>query len=820
MESVKWALQEIAQATGGVLHQGDPSLSIRRIYYDTRRIIDGTEGLFVALRTSSDDGHRYIDQAIDRHIAALLIDQEPSSVPEHIGVIQVTDTWEALSRWAQHQRHRFQGRVVGITGSYGKTIVKEWLFELLSPDQAVYRSPRSYNSRLGVSLALIHMPRDAQLALIEAGISRQGEMAAIARMIQPDIGVFTALGPAHRDGFPSDEAKLIEKLQLFAGAAWVAAPAHHLWPVGRQWLHRHSPQSRVYLWSFSSEDEAAFLRIWSQRQDGNATWLALEDPEAGPWQLKVPFRHRAELENVLTATLVLRRLGYNPAQIQERIAQLRPLQLRLRLARTPRNSLVIEDAYIADLYSLEVALDYLQLQAGHRPKALILSDLPDLDVHTLPRLIHLIGRADLQRLVLIGPFLSRQIHRFQDIPEVVAFNEAETAKNWIARQEWTGWAVLLKGSRRFQLERLRYWFQPGMPPARLEINLHALMNNVARYRSLLTPGTGIIAMVKALAYGSGDVEIARVLERMHVAALAVAYPEEGRRLRMHGIRTPIIVMNPYGLTREDITEYRLEPVLYHWSQLSHWQHWELDMLPVHLELDSGLGRLGFRPEEIDDLIHHLEQHPYINIQSVFSHLAAAEDSNQDAFTHQQAQRFIQTTERLRQAGFHFRRHLLNSAGTVRFPEYHFDYVRLGIGLYGIDPTGQLAGLEPVHTLKATILQTKIIQPGESVGYGRAFIASRPTRIGVLGIGYADGVPWQQGKLYGLIHGQRVPVLARPFMDLTAVDLSTVPDAQEGDEVILFGEEIPLSYVSEQTGESPYVLLSRVGQRVQRVYLYE
>ncbi len=815
---MKWTLQEIAELCGGVVHQGDPSFFVHKLYYDTRRILDGKGGLFIALHTPANDGHRFIEDAIRKGISALLISRIPEnvSIPQNVGIILVPDTWEALRNWAKANRSQFRGTVVGITGSWGKTTIKEWLFEILSEKFSVYRSPRSYNTFLGVSLSLINMPSDNDYALVEAGISAPGEMAPLQDMIKPEGGIFTSFGIPHQQNFSSLREKLYEKLQLFVESEWLVAPYSAIGREGMDWLRQRNDKLEFFIWATENTQEDAFLRVVRiDRRDNGISMIDVEDFE-GRWSLEVPFVDRASLQNIITVITVLRKLGYKPDEVISRIKGFKPLSQRLQLYSTRNRSIVIEDTYSADISSLETAIEYLNMQSGRRKKALIISDMEVMTHEVITELINVINTSKFQRLILLGETLSRLANQF-NAQETYALTSTGDLIELVGTLNWENFAILIKGSRKYRLERLKYWFHTSLHPARLEINLHALISNINRFRQVISPSTGIIAMVKALAYGSGDIQIASTLQRMRVNYLAVAYPEEGRRLREGGITGPIIVMNPYGITQEDIKDYKLEPVLHSFHQLWLWNQWGIE-IPVHVEVDTGLGRLGFKHTELNQLIDTIKRSQTLVPVSVFSHLASADNPSQDNFTLKQLSLFDAVTRRFSKEFPEIKKHVLNTAGTIRFPEYQYDFVRLGIGLYGIDPTGLFTGLEPVHTLRASIIQVKTLEKGESVGYNRQFVAEKPTRVGVVSIGYADGLPYSN-NLYAFVNGRIVPVLGKPFMDLCIIDVSDV-DVVVGDEVVFYGEEIRLEEVAQHVGESPYTLISKVSQRIPRVYVYE
>lgn len=800
-------------------HTEQPAL--RYVAFDTRFISHAEQTLFVALRGPRRSGLDFIPQAMEKGVRNFLTD---SVLPfSGINYILTDNSLDALQRWAATHRQRFGYPVLAITGSNGKTTVKEWLCTLLEQRFQVVKSPMSYNSQLGVALSLLKMQPQAQMAIIEAGISQRGEMAVLQAMIQPTIGLFTHFGAAHAEGFSDEAEKLAEKCRLFEGAE-------------RLFCSDRQPEVMARL-----QQTGAVLE-WTGESPGASLKLLHKEATAGGWRLRVELGGsvytaalqqpgEAALDNALLAMLAAWRLGLPPEEICLRLPLLGPVEMRSEWISDNPEITILNDAYNSDPDAIRNALQLLLGARAQPRRALILSDLLHQGAAQEAVQRQLLAEAEqalgAEQVWTIGPVFAR-IRHFQcyaDTADFIRHFQYEPFRNS---------TVLLKGARDFGLEQLIPLLQRKPNAAVFELNLNALSNNLRYLRSRLPRQTRIMGMVKALSYGGGTWEIARVLEREGVDYLAVAYISEGIALREKGINLPIMVMNPDMEGLSAMAQYELEPQIYSISLLHAYVRAArlagAAAYRIHLKLETGMGRLGFVEAELEELSRSILQYPDLQVVSVLSHLAASDEPAEDAFSHEQAARFLQLSQYLSATlGIQPLRHLLNTAGALRFPEYAFDMVRIGIGLYGVDPAADAeAGykLEEVGGLHAPISQIREYPAGLSIGYGRAQYTTEPARIATLPIGYADGVLrcLGEGKAQFLLHGKRVPTFGRICMDMLMLDVSGVPEARPGDRVTLFGAQegafLSVREIAGAAGTIPYEILTRISPRVRRVYVSE
>lgn len=793
-----YTLSHIAAVTGGTFHGSDRRITV--VATDSRnRITRPEEALFVALAGPSHDGHHYIPELYRRGVRSFLVGYVPDSaaMPE-ASFVTVPDTLEALQALAAYHRQQYNGTVVAVTGSNGKTVVKEWIAQLW-PEGAgrLLRSPRSYNSQLGVALSLLMIRGDEQLVVIEAGISRPGEMERLEAMIQPQIGILTNLGAAHSENFNSDEQKLDEKLKLFRSAETII-------------YHADSP--------LISRHVGKRYGKCPERLHG---WTA--DEVTGVTAL---FGDYASRENAAHVAALYRLLGIAPKPFPE----LQPVAMRLELREGILGSTVINDSYNSDLTSLSIALDYLDHNAGDRPKALILSDImqaglkPDELYRQVAALVREHGIADFTG---IGPEVTSAAHRFVTLlgPEHAHFYA--TTDDFLRhtdKERFGGQYILIKGSRSFGFERISRMLEKRTHTTTLEVNLTALADNLGHFRGLLRPETKVMVMVKAHSYGTGSGEIAAMLQHEGVDYLAVAFADEGIALREAGIHLPIVVLNSDPGSFAVMADYDLEPEIYSFASLKNYatemRSRGITGAPIHLKMDTGMHRLGFVPEEIAELCAVLKNENAVKVRSVFSHLAASEDPAEDEFTRGQIALFAEMSGAVIESldDPSILRHICNSAGIARFPEAHFDMVRLGVGLYGIEnPELQVAA-----TLKTQIVQIKHLDTGDTVGYNRRGVVGGPTRTATIPIGYADGMDRSLGRGAGqvCIRGVLCPTVGNICMDTCMIDVTGVPEACEGDEVVIFGEKPTVRDVARVLGTISYEVLTSVSARIKRIYVRE
>lgn len=801
---------------------------VLHLLHDSRKLLFPDTTLFFALVTASRNGHQFIASLYQQGVRYFIVSEaiDVHAMPE-ASVLRVTDTVKALQELAAFHRNRFSIPVIGITGSNGKTTIKEWLNQLLEPDYRIVRSPRSYNSQIGVPLSVWLMRPEHQLGIFEAGISHGNEMGNLQKIVQPTIGIFTNLGSAHSEGFGSMEEKLKEKWKLFATTPVIITHYQDSW-INSFFETHLQPQQQLIRWGWNAE---ADLQVISLETKGTATVAELRYG-ATDFRIHIPFTNDASVENVLTCILTLLVMKTELSVLQNRIDQLHGISMRLELKDGINYCSIINDSYSADLSSLVIALDFLAQQHQHLKKTVLLSDIPETGwpaAALYERIADLLQLHGVCRLIGVGPAISEHQHLFskQGLSEVICFSDTDLLLQHWEELSFRDETILIKGARRFQFERISAQLEKQVHQTVMEINLDAMLQNLKWYQQRLRKGVRLMAMVKAFSYGSGSFEIANLLQFHGVDYLAVAYTDEGVALRKAGIHLPIMVMNVATAGFGALVEHNLEPVLYTESLFRAFDAYirreGIPGYPVHLELETGMNRLGFPEKELPFLLDYI---PGTNckIQSVFSHLAASEDPSQDVFTQEQADRFTRIVTALRTViNYPFLCHIENTSGIYRHPQWQFDMVRLGIGLYGFDAAMEAESpLSEVSTLITTIAQIKKVEPGESVGYGRRGQITRAGAIATIRIGYADGYPRALGNGVGylLVNGRLVPTIGSICMDMTMIDISDLPDVKEGDSVTVFGRGLPVARVAEWAGTIPYEILTGISQRVKRIYYQE
>ncbi|MCE1198758.1 MAG: bifunctional UDP-N-acetylmuramoyl-tripeptide:D-alanyl-D-alanine ligase/alanine racemase [Marinilabiliales bacterium] len=811
-----------------IVSPGTSDPVIRYLSFDSRTILYGKETLFFALKSGNNDGHRFIQDALEKEVGCFVVERIPDALDkkEDVSFILVENTLLALQQLAASHRRHFSYPVVAITGSNGKTMVKEWLAELLGRTLRVVRSPRSYNSQIGCPLSVWLMHDHCDLALIEAGISKRGEMERLESILHPDHGIFTHLGSAHLENFRSVEELVTEKVKLFKSCKLIVYCRDFEWVHLEMMRLAYTEPPRFFTWSAEGE---ANLRIRSVVTSGQTSQL-LADFEGQRIALTIPFTDAAHVENAIHCWAYLLATGSKPGSFESHFLHLSPVAMRLEIKKGIHGCAIIDDSYNSDLASLANALDYLCHQniARNLKSTLILSDI--LQTGKDPARLYqevaaIIQAAHIERLVGIGPEISRFADLFE-VPEQRFYLDTEAFVLHFRESDFGNELILLKGARNYRFDRISSLLQEKKHQTVMEIDLSAMVHNLRHYKSMLNPSTRMMIMVKAFSYGTGSVEIAKMLQYHRADYLAVAIADEGVELRNAGIDLPIVVMNPEEHSFSTMIENRLEPNVYKFSLLYRLEE-ELrknavENFPIHIKLDTGMKRLGFdQEEEVKKLIQIIQRSNRFFVRSVFTHLAVSEDPAGDAFTKAQFSRF-QALSGLITEAFDYRilRHILNSAGIERFPEMQLDMVRLGIGLYGVSSSPDTP-LKNVATLKSVISQIKWVHPGESVGYGRKFISDGLRRIAVIPIGYADGYSRRLGNGVGSvwIKGQLAPVTGTICMDMCMVDVTEIP-CEENDLVILFGEALPVTQLARWAGTIPYEILTTVGPRVKRIYFEE
>jgi len=822
---MNYTTETIAQILGvEVLQTAPAGDKITHLLTDSRHVMFPDSAVFFALSGQRHNGHRFLAELYAAGVRCFVVSEEvnPEAYPG-AAILRVADTLDALQLLASHHRSQFDLPVIGITGSNGKTIIKEWLYQLLHESFRIVRSPRSYNSQMGVPLSVWQISEEHQLGIFEAGISRVGEMKKLAPIIRCSLGVFTNIGEAHSEGFASIEEKLVQKLDLFQYAEVV------VYCRDNELVDRHMQQLKKRTFSWSRHQDAD-LRIM-QVNTGDKHEARIEANYGGQSvRIAIPFADPASIENAIHCWAVMLWLGIPQPVIEARMRQLEPVAMRLELKEGINGATLINDSYNSDLTSLAIALQFLAQQSGKQKRTLILSDILQSGqdpAQLYAEVAQLLKAQKVNRFIGIG-YLVAHVKLF--IPPQIEASFFASTEEFIEamdtlsfRQEF----ILLKGARKFAFERIAARLSRKVHRTTLEVDLNAMAHNLNAYHCLLRPGTRLMAMVKAAAYGSGSVEVARLLEFHKVDYLTVAYTDEGAELRQGGIQLPIMVLNPEEEAFDSLLRYNLEPEVYSLGQLKQLARYVPERetpLPIHVKFDTGMHRLGFEPSHFEELAALLQSNPHLRVQSMFSHLAASEAPEHDAFTLAQINTFESYCQWLCDSiGYKPLRHILNTSGISRFADYQMDMVRVGIGLYGIDanPTMQ-ARLKTVLTLKASISQIKTLAPGETVGYGRRGIISAPTRIATISIGYADGLLRLAGnqRFSVSVCGRRAPIVGGVCMDMCMVDVTHIPQAQEGDEVVIFGQEPKVEELATALQTIPYEVLTGISPRVRRVYVQE
>jgi alanine racemase len=809
-------------------------LSISHLLTDSRQLLEPASTLFFAIAAHRRDGHDFIRDLHGKGVKNFVITRSGSEYSdlEDSNFLEVTDSLAAMQELAAWHRSKFHIPVIGITGSNGKTIVKEWLYQLLHEDFNIVRSPKSYNSQVGVPLSVWQMREGHDLAIFEAGISKPGEMDSLEKIIRPTIGVLTSLGEAHSEGFNSPEQKMDEKMKLFHGAGALVYGMESGLP-GSDLAELHSclnPGSSASYYAWSVEP-GAWLTVKDIRKTASSATIDAFHSDH-PCSITIPFTDEASVKNALTCWTVLLVLGVSQEKISAGMSRLQPVNMRLELKKGRNGCTIINDSYSADLSSLSIALDFMEQQHNDLRKTVILSDFLQSSMPDQALYSEVIGQLDkhgVSRFIGIGPRISKA---FRDNPgpgermEVRLFETADAMLQQFRTSLFRDEIILVKGARVFEFEKIVQVLEQKSHQTILEIDLNSIAHNLKQYQARLEKGTKVMAMVKAFAYGSGGAEIAGILQYHKIDYLGVAYADEGVELRKAGISVPIMVMNPEQNSFYTLLEYRLEPELYSFQLLEQWENFlgqqAATEYPVHIEIETGMNRLGFDPQDVERLADVLKQGRSM-VRSVFSHLAASEDMDQDKFTRQQYERFLDTAVSLeRQLGYKILKHIANSAAIIRHPYAHLDMVRLGIGLYGIEQNSSELDLQVVATLKSTVAQIKSLEAGDSVSYNRRGIVGRQSLIATIRIGYADGIPRRLGNGKGKVwvRGKLAPVIGTVCMDMIMIDITDIPGIGEGDEVVIFGRGLPVQELASWADTIPYEIMTGISQRVKRVYFME
>lgn len=803
---------ELEKITGGKVLSMVSDSAVTTLVTDSRKAVLSEGSLFFAIGGAHHDGHRFVPRLLEQGIKQFVVEHPVENIEGRANVLLVGSSIKALQDIAAYRRSQSLAPVIGITGSNGKTIIKEWLYQLLAPDFKIAKNPASYNSQLGVPLSVWQMQKHHTLGIFEAGISTTNEMENLQRVLKPTIGVFTNIGSAHDEGFNNTGEKIREKLKLFSESSVVIYCKNHFQ------IDEEIRKAGMKALTWGTLPGADIQIVWAD----NTYRVSFNDKT---FSLKLPFSDAASVENCFHCVAVLLHLGIDPVKIGERIAALRSVPMRLELKDGINHCQIIDDTYNNDLAGLQVSLDFLAHQHQRPKKRVILSDIHESgmsDAALIKKVSALLSSAHVNHFIGIGPVLSSFKDDFP--PGSRFFPSTEAFLRDFDLSELHDEVILVKGARVFTFEKIVSRIERKVHGTVMEIDLGALVHNLNYFKSLIRPTTRIMAMVKAFAYGSGSNEIANVLQYHKVDYLGVAYADEGVELRKNNIDLPIMVMNPTPESFETMVKHRLEPEVYNFKVLQSLAEFLGDRpCRIHVKIDTGMRRLGFEDEEIEGLITLLLERPNLRVASIFSHLAGSDEKEHDAFSLQQGELFTRIANEISQRiGYTPIRHILNSSGILRFPQLQFDMVRLGIGLYGIDPSSvENWNLNEVATLKTIISQIKHVKAGETVGYGRKGVANKDLTTATIAIGYADGFSRAFGRGVGkvLINGQLAPVIGNVCMDMTMVDITGIP-AREGDEVTIFGKDLPIEDVGRSINTIPYEILTSTSERVKRVFVAE
>ncbi len=795
----------------------DATAVIDFISIDSRSLQNDENTLFFALSGPNHDGHVYLEELINKGVSYFVVNRIPEGLQTKANFLIVENTLDALQKFAAFYRSQFEFPVIGITGSNGKTIIKEWLNFLLNPDFNIIRSPKSYNSQVGVPLSVLGINEKHNLGIFEAGISMPHEMEKLQKIIQPTIGIFSNIGSAHDEGFSSVAEKIKEKLKLFVLVNVLILQKN------KTILAFVNPKIKKFSWS--SDDKSADVYV-TKKTIGELTELHITYRE-DTFPITIPFQDQASIENVIHCMMVMLYFGYNQKVIQTRIAQLYPVEMRLKVKNGINNTTIIDDSYSADFQSLKIALDFLENQKQYKKKTLILSDIFQSGLHNeelYSQVSQLVISNKINRVIGIGETISQYKNKF--INSVIFKNVTEFT-NAFENLKFENETILIKGARNFHFEEIVSMLEEKTHETVLEINLNAISHNLNFFKSKLKPKTKIMVMVKAFGYGNGGFEIAKLLEHHKVDYLGVAFADEGISLKNAGITVPIMVLNPENTSFSAIIQHHLEPEIYSIKGLKGFlkiaEQKKLKHFPIHIKIDTGMHRLGFEEENLADLIQILKGNETVQIKSILSHMATSDDMKHDAFSKSQIALFEKMSSKLMIAlNSNPVRHILNTSGITNYPEAQYDMVRLGIGLYGIsNDSEEQKELEIVGTLKSVISQIRTIDAGESVGYGRRFIATETTKIATIPIGYADGISrsWGHGVGYVVINGKQAKIIGSVCMDMLMVNVNGI-DCKEGNSVIIFGENPTVNFMAKQLNTISYEILTSISQRVKRVFFRE
>lgn len=835
-----YTIEKIASIVKGRIEgKGDPSLIITELLFDSRLLTSPGNTLFFSLKSNRNNGNKYIDELYNKGVRCFVVEESLSSLYPFSYFIVVEDTLKALQELAAHHRNNFFLPVIGITGSNGKTIIKEWLYQILSPEMSVARSPKSYNSQIGVPMSVWQLNELHQAAIFEAGISRPDEMQNLEKIIRPTIGIFTNIGEAHGKNFDNIRHKVEEKLKLFLKVDTLIYCSDH------KEIKEAVEKKNINTFSWSRKDNKADVLIYSIEKGEGETIISavrrnsqtqndsqiFKFSDSQIQKIRIPFTDDASIENAIHCWLAAMRLEIPDNVIETKMQHLCPVEMRMELKSGINNCEVINDSYNSDFNSLTIALDFMNQHHHSKEKVVILSDILQSELKEedlYENIAHLLRNKGVTSLIGIGEAMLRQQNKF-DINKIFYKDTKDFLTNHKI-EDFHNQMILLKGARDFSFEKISRLLEEKAHESILEINLDSLVKNMNYYRSKLKSGTKLMVMVKAFAYGSGNFEVSNVVEFHRADYLTVAYADEGIELRRKGISLPIMVMTPEANTFESIIKNNLEPDIYSFRSLTLLEDAIKKLekplkspIGIHIKLDTGMHRLGFLKNDIDELLTRLKKNSNIIVKSVFSHLAGSDSEKFNDFTSLQINNFEEMSSKIIEAfPYKILRHILNSAGISRFTDYQYDMVRLGIGIYGVPPCDEDRGkLKNVVSLKTTIVQIKEYECGETIGYSRRGVINRKSKIGVVPIGYADGLKRQlgNGNACFYVNGKAAPIIGNICMDMCMIDLTDI-ECKENDTAILFDENHSIERIAEACDTIAYEILTSISQRVKRIYYHE
>ncbi len=820
---MSYSISSIAQIIKGKAQLPFPDFQIKHLSIDSRRIVDTEATLFFAITGPRNDGHNHIAELISQGIKSFVVSDIPSNILSFgINFIIVNDTIKALQKLCAHHRQTFQYPVIGITGSNGKTIIKEWLYQILHSKLRIVRNPKSYNSQVGVPLSVWQMDNSYDLGVFEAGISLPGEMIILEEILKPTIGIFTNLGDAHSENFETIYQKGKQKILLFKDSKVLIVRSGNtiIDDLLSEW-QLNNPSKIVLSWSDTSTNADLFIE-----NKGNAIHAIYKGEK---FNYTIPFEDSASYENAAFSLLTALYLGFDIDFVVNQMSQLQPVEMRLQKIEGINNTILINDTYNSDINSLEISVDFITRQDNSRSRTVILTDILQTEKSSaeLYSTVNSILKAkEIDRFIGIGPDLESNAHLIE-IPNKAFYHSTENFLSKFDLKSFKNENILLKGARNFGLEQVVKLLEKQTHQTVFEINLSAIEANFRYFKSLVPKQTKTMGMVKAYSYGSGSFEVAKLLQDAGVDYLAVAYTDEGIALRQKGITKPIMVMNPDERAFDTLLEYSLEPEIYSFRLLHSFikacENFGKSSNGIHIEFDTGMHRLGFSPNDVELLKAELLKNSFIQVKSVFSHLAGSDESRLSEFTKKQIQLFKNTAENLVQVLPNKPiLHILNSAGVLHYPEGIFDMIRLGIGLHGIDPSDfNRTALTEAGSLKSYISQIKKIKAGDGISYGLNSVSKKDRTIAIVAIGYADGFnrKLSNGNWEVLINNKKAPTVGKICMDMFMADVSDI-DCHEGDEVLLFGKGLAIESMAEKIETISYEVLTSISPRVKRVYWYE